>query len=180
MSSRDGWKAGDSTSNGFWEGLIRILFGTDDSGKNAFDSFGYGMTSGTFWGDPTDTVQFRTGGGFVGWLVDLKNKLVSVIPGGDGACGVIQNPFVRIGGMVLGIVATFFSGGTVGGFNVAANIALSFAISTAMSFIVPIAGKILTNDLITGDEMGGTAGNAITSAGVPFKVKRPIVLVCLP
>jgi len=163
LSARDGWKAGAATSEGFWDGLTRILFGKDpNSGKNAFESAGYAIMTGQIF-DPTETMEFRTGGGFVGWLVNLKDTILSFIPGGSSACKIIQNPITRIGSLAVGIIASVF---TFGGFdvgNAVANGALSMIIAAVISFMIPLAGNILTGNLVPDGIQGQAAGNATTS-----------------
>ena len=60
-------------------------------------------------------MAYRTGGGFVGALVGIKDMIQGLFPGGRDAarkvCGVVQNVFFRVGSAVVGIAAAVFSGG---------------------------------------------------------------------
>jgi len=166
-SSRDGWKAGVATAVGFWDGLVRTFFGTDpDTGKNAFQSAGFAMlTPGNFF-DPTETAQFRTGSGWPGKLLDFKNTIDHYTTlAGHSACSFVQNPITRIGGAIIGIAASIFTGGGFPATQIAGGLALGYIISTVISFIIPLAAKTIAGDLVPDDIQGQSAGNAFTSGG---------------
>ncbi|MCL2807428.1 MAG: M23 family metallopeptidase [Coriobacteriia bacterium] len=169
LSSVDGLKAGKATTAG-WHTAGELLFKVDpNTGQNAFQSFGYGMMSGNFWGDELDTMEFKLGGGFVGDLVDIKNQVINLVSPGNpdavrDACGVIQNPFVRAGSLVVGVAAMFVPGVNAAQIaKVAVTVGIAIGLFAAISFLVPVVTRMLTGDLVGPDTMGGSAGNAMTS-----------------
>jgi len=165
-SSVDGMKAGEGTPAG-WEVLGNMLFTEDpNTGQTAFQSFGYGMISGDFWGDPEDTMEFKTGGGLVGGMMDVRNEVLKLIPGGSSAarqvCGFIQNVFVRIGSAIIGIVAAIASGGATLSQIIPQGL-LWGALFAGVSFMVPVVARMLAGEFVGPDTIGGSAGNALTS-----------------
>jgi hypothetical protein len=169
QSSFDGLRAGQGTAAGF-QALGEMLFTPDkETGKSAFESYGYSMMSGNGLGDALDTMAFRTGGGFVGTLVDIKNMISDAVPGSRDAvravCGVVQNFFFRAGSFVVGIIAGVASGSVTIDATIVGNGLLQLGLSLVLSFMMPIVTDMMTGDLVGADTKGEAAGNALTSGG---------------
>lgn len=135
-----------------------------DFGKSAYDSQG---ARTAFYNDaPTlsaRSAQFTVGGGLVGKLASVNDDLTQALGGSreniKETCGIVQNPFVRVGSLTLGIIAGIASGGT--------SLAISASASVALSLAAPILTAYL-RDMIAGevvgpDTEGVDAGNAIFS-----------------
>lgn len=173
LSSVSGLKFGVATPAG-GQAIGELLFTKDpETGKNAFETFAWQMISGG-WGDPTETMTYRSGGGLPGNLkqiADFFANLVSV--GNPGAvrstCGFIQNPITRVASVAIGIVATVISIGAFPTAQAVGNLVISGALGIITSYLIPIAAKTLAGELVTPGIVGGSASSAaISGAGAAF------------
>lgn len=121
-----------------------------DTGKDAYSSAGYNLVAyGTTEPLSARDQRLMIGGGMVGTLDVINQVIAIVVNGGDRdpklvaeKCGYIQNLFVRVAGIGIGIVA---GAGTAGIFTVA-----SIAGSTIISMALPLLEARLA-DMIKGD-----------------------------
>ena len=133
-------------------------------GKNAFDSEGAKVA---FYNDaPTldsRASQYTVGGGLVGTLASVNDKINDVIPGTReqkrSTCKTIQHPITRGVSLVVGVVAAFFSGGGTA----IASIGASVAISAALPLLEAYLKDMLAGETVSKDTKGVDAGNAIFS-----------------
>ncbi len=112
--------------------------------------------------------QFLTGGGLVGDLDNILNVVLSYIPGGRGSantvCGVLGNPFIQGGSVIVGIAAWIFPGTDVAmGVKEGVMVALGVA-GAAASIILPgMLKDIIAGQLIDKSVVGEAAGDALVS-----------------
>lgn len=110
----------------------------------------------------------------------------------DSACGFVKSGWgqtIVIGGALVGAVVAFFSGGASLGWGVAAQIAVSAAISVAIALLTPKLVDMAAGTMIDGKENGNQSVNATTSGmgaynhqtasarGVPVLNKNSVSLV---
>lgn len=140
-----------------------------DYNKSAFDA--QAIKAGFYNDAPTlnsRSQNFLVGGGLVGTLDGVRNKVARIIGGSTPKdvkdnCSVVQNIFVRIGAAAVGIGAGALSFGA----STIASFAASVAISMAMPLIQSYLGKIAAGKVVSSATKGVDAGNAIFSgAGV--------------
>lgn len=84
----------------------------------------------------------------------------------DDTCEFIKSGWgqtIVFGTAIVGAVVAFFSGGASLGWGTAAQIAVSVAIGVAIAMLTPKLIDMAAGRMITGDENGNQAGNAITS-----------------
>ncbi len=174
MVTADQIKAGDADGDSAKRigDLGSILSSQDPETKYTFaDSFGYQYAAENKLVQNTkshqiDTAQiypYRLGSGLTGTLLGIASSLNSVIPGGPTTCKVVGNLFFQIGTGVLVIVADLFTGGGVSIGGIAMGLAPSIAFAFAEQIATPILARSVAGAIITGDERGMAAGNAITS-----------------
>lgn len=185
MTTADAIKAGEATPEQV-EYLGNILTSTNSEGKSATDSYGYKFAAyGETGGMPkisnainseeeailADEVLRYTNG----QLVD-KNTLTDIIKlidngGGstdsaDKACGFVKSGWgqtILIGTAVLGVGVAVFTGGVSLGWGAALQATASISLSIAVVMLSPKLAEMATGTLVTGDENGNQAGNAIVS-----------------
>ncbi len=181
-NSADVVKAGDSTPEQaeLWG---NILTSANSQGKTATDSYGfkyaaYGDTAGKPSSNVTtdeeaviadETLRYTNG-----QLVSqgVMATIVNLIPSGgtteaaDQACDVVKSGWGQaaiIGTAVVGAVTAFFTAGASLSWGAAAQIGASAAIGVAMGMLMPKLVDMASGALVTGDENGNEAGNAIVS-----------------
>ncbi len=130
-------------------------------GKNAFDSEG---AKAAFYNDAANLTaqaqQFTVGGGLVGTLASVNSKIQSVVGDNpEATCGKIQNPWVRGGSFVVGLLLGVGSGGTT----IAAGVALSGAAAAALPVLEAYLKDMLAGETVGPDTKGVDSGNAIFS-----------------
>lgn len=88
--------------------------------KSAMDAVLLSMSTNGGVAPPTETrAQFMVGMGASTVLASIASTAVNIAKGGalqtlsQSACGIIQNPFVRAGGIVLSVIAAIGSGGSI-------------------------------------------------------------------
>lgn len=121
-------------------------------GKSAFDSEGYKVAA--YNDAPTLSArasQFAIGGGLIGSLSKFNSK----VPG-DKECGFVQNPFVRTGSLVLGILAGIGSGGGT----IVASVAISSGIALALPILESYLKDILAGTAVSSKTHDVDVGNA--------------------
>lgn len=140
-------------------------FGVDNPfyGKSAYDSPGYKTAA---YNDAPSlnarSQQYMVGGGLSGTLSGVMSTVENAITfnngGGSirGTCGFIQSPWVRAGGLVLGVFAAIGSFGIATGISIAASVAVSFA----LPFLEAMLADIVAGTVIGEDIKGVDAGNA--------------------
>lgn len=132
---------------------------------SATDSLGYKFAA---YGDSSASKRsmnianrFLTGGGFTGDLVGFTNAIESYFPGGrQGArqtCGVLANPVVQGGSLILGVAALFIPGVNVAGelIKVGAIAAVGYGISLLPALLSDIIAGTVTDNI-----SGEASGNA--------------------
>jgi hypothetical protein len=140
---------------------------------SATDSFGYkyaayGDTSGS-QSSMNIANRFMAGGGMVGQLSAVSNTIYDFFGNGDRAsarqaakntCGVLANPVVQVGSVLIGIAALLVPGVNVGAqiAKTAAVAAVGIGISLIPSLLADMVAGTVT-DGIAGEE----SGNAIAS-----------------
>lgn len=165
----DAAKAGAAsyTQTGF---LGNILTKPDNKGRTFADSFGYNYATYGMLGDPTETFKYKLGGGLTGRLLGFKNTLSQY--GANSSCNFITNPFVQLGGFIGYIALSIATAGTVTAGSVITSIAGSVALATAFSVVqivvTPMLVRMVAGGLVTGDENGKDAGNAIVAGAGAF------------
>lgn len=154
------------------EALTTTVVDSADTTKtlvaSATDSFGYKYAE---YGDAGASEQslsianrFMAGGGFVGEMSAATAALMSVIPGGrqgaSNTCGVLANPFVQGGSIILGVAALLVPGANVtkAVVSAAAGAAVGITLAVLPGLLMDIVAGTVTDDIV-----GEEAGNAITS-----------------
>lgn len=123
--------------------------------KSAYDSAG---AKTAFHNDApvltAQSQQFTVGGSLLGTLSGV-NDAIDSIPGIDKACGVVQNPFVRMASLAIGI----------GGFGIgtAASGSASYALSLATPLLEAYLKDMLAGEVVSSKTKGPAAGDAIFS-----------------
>ncbi len=132
-------------------------------GSNAYDSFGYHLAAyGSAPPLNARAQRFMIGGGMVGTLDGVNQMIARIVNGGDPnpqqvseKCGYIQNPFVRGGALIVGVIA---GAGTFG-----LSTALMITGSAMVSMALPLIEARLA-DMIKGDTFkdinGADSGDA--------------------
>lgn len=173
MTTADQIKAGEADGDAAQSigDLGSVLSSRDpDTGTSFSDSFGYQYAAyGTLIKakdsnqvDTSQTLKYSLGVGMTGAILAITNKLNSV-PGFKGGCTFIGNPIVQIVGVAANLAAAFFTGGSsiVATAAIGASAGIAFAIAEQIA--TPLLARMLAGAIITGDEHGRDAGNAITS-----------------
>ena len=176
LSTADTIKAGQNPDPKNIEFLGKNLTNTikdpDNPSKtlvgSATDSFGYKYAA---YGDATASNKslnisnrFKAGGGFSGDIDATLNTIYSFVPGGKsslrGTCGVLGNPFVQAGSLIVGIASLFVPGANVGKIIVSGVAAA--AVGVAMAILPDLIADTLAGS-VTDDISGEESGNAIAS-----------------
>jgi len=139
-------------------------------GKNAFDSPGYQVAAYKKPQRLTAQDKMYSLGGSFG-VKELLQKIGLNRFGGDGTlkslartCGVVQNPFVQVAGILLSLGVGILSGGT----SVIASAAFSAALGASIPFIEGMLIDVLAGNIITEDMTSVDSGNAIFAGSAGF------------
>lgn len=161
-NTADAIKAGEATNESI-QAIGEMLTSVSKlDGLTAFDSYGWNWIAYGLLGDPTDTAEFKVGGGLPGDMTSFANK-VKELAGGGEICNFIQNPGVRVGSALIGIVAAVFSGGTITTAQVVANVALAGGLSLIQAFSMPLIADMVAGEFVNDTTIGNSAGNAYVS-----------------
>lgn len=171
MVAADQIKAGDADGDTAEQigDLGSILSSRDpETGGTFSDSMGYQYAAdGRLVQDPDtkkiDTGQifpYIAGGGLAGSLLTVANQL-DEIPGIKKGCKILDNTMVQITAGAISIVSVAFGFGSVSGLVLSASAGLAFAVAETIA--TPLLARAVAGAIVTGDEFGQDAGNAITS-----------------
>lgn len=129
--------------------------------KSAFDSDGYKVAQYNEAPILSGAAQQYTVGGSGGVLSALSaaNTSIKTILGDNprDTCKVVQNGFVRVGSMIVGVAVGALSGGSSIVLNLAANTAFSIAMGYAEQMLI----DLVAGTAIDKNTTGAQAGNAI-------------------
>ena len=134
--------------------------------KSATDSFGYKYAAYGDTGTMPDTAaMFLAGGGLTGTLIGVTSKINDVLGGNaEKTCGVLNNPFVGAGSLVVGIGTMLIPGANTVRFSSLAKDALmSAGIGIALAVLPALLQDIIAGVLVDKTTVGEAAGDAITS-----------------
>lgn len=190
MNTADAIKAGDATPEEVAY-LSDILTSTNSEGRSATDSHGYRYAaySDIFNTSDFDTsvegdqltdaatdknvIQNETSKYVNGQILpdNLMSKIVSAlkqtnVSAADNFCGTVKSWQGQVAIFTLavgGLIAAFFTGGGTLGVGVALQVAAGVVASVVLAVITPKLIDMAKGEMITGDENGNEAGNAITS-----------------
>lgn len=173
MTTADQIKAGDAdgdTAQSIGD-LGSVLSSRDpETGQSFSDSFGYQYAAyGTLIKakdsnqvDTGQTLKYSLGVGMTGAILAITNQL-NKFPGVKSGCKFIGNPIVQIVGVAANLAAAFFSGGSSIAGTLAVGVSAGVAFAVAEQIATPMLARMIAGAVITGDENGRDAGNAITS-----------------
>lgn len=181
-NTADAMKAGVSTPEQA-ELMGKMVTSVNSQGKSATDSYGYKYAAyGDTAGKPSSEVTNDTDAKiadetlrYVNGQLVSQNALTTIIniisangttKTADDVCGFVKSGWGQaavIGTAVVGAVAAFFSAGTSLGWGAAAQVGASVAVGVAIGMITPKLIDMASGALVTGDENGNEAGNAIVS-----------------
>lgn len=138
-------------------------------GANAFDSAGYHTAA---YNDApiltSQDMQFLIGGALVGKLSTVLDAIADFFGGRENirdSCKVVQNPWVRGVGLVVGIISAVGSFGVLTAVSIGGSVVMGFA----QPFLEAMLADILAGDSVNGDTEGVDAGNAnFAGAGALF------------
>jgi hypothetical protein len=190
MNTADVVKAGDAAPEEVAY-LSKILTSVNSEGKSATDSPGYSYAAfgDTFRTGDFDT---SANGRELSDAAVSKNAIINetsryvngqIIPGNvigklvskvgasdfsaaDSTCGVVkswQGQAIIFTAAIGGAIAAFFSGGTSAAAGAALQVGAMATAAVALAIVTPKLMDMAKGDLITGDENGNEAGNAIVS-----------------
>lgn len=161
-NTADAIKAGEATNESI-QAIGEILTSVSQfDSRTFFDSYGWNWIAYGLLGDSTDTAEFRVGGGLPGDMTSFANK-VKELAGGGEMCNFIQNPGVRVGSALIGIVAAVFSGGTITAGNVVGSATFAAGLSIVQQFSMPIIADMAAGEFVNETTIGNSAGNAYVS-----------------
>lgn len=135
------------------------------TGKTATDSFGYKYAAYSEAGTmPTSATQYLAGGGLTGSLIGITSIIDKNLPANKKVCGVLKNPFVAGGSLIVGIGLFFVPGANVaiGAWDIAKGVGIA-ALAIATAYIPAALGDIVAGVLVDKTTVGESAGDAITS-----------------
>jgi len=183
MNTADAIKAGDATPEQV-EYLGNIVTSTNSQGKSATDSYGYGYAAyGDVGGKPTsdnatienaqiadETLRYTNGQlvstGVMATIIGFVSNGGTTTAAADDACKFVKSGWgqtILIGTAVAGAAVAIFSGGISLGWGTAAQVGASATLAIAIASLTPKLIDMASGTLVTGDENGNEAGNAITS-----------------
>ena len=183
MNTADAIKAGDATPEQV-EYLGNIVTSTNSQGKSATDSYGYGYAAyGDVGGKPTldtntleeaqladETLRYTNGqlvsNGAMAKIISFVSNGGTTTAAADDACKFVKSGWgqtILIGTAVAGAAVAIFSGGVSLGWGTGVQIAASTTLAIAIASLTPKLSDMASGTLVTGDENGNEAGNAITS-----------------
>jgi hypothetical protein len=128
-------------------------------GKNALDSQGYQLAAyGAVPKLDARGLQYTIGGGaLMGTLSGINTFIKNNVKGDN--CKLIQNNWVRVGSILVGIVAGAV---TLGG-SLVASVGVSVGIGMALPILENYLAQMVAGTVVSGDTSGVDAGNAIFS-----------------
>ncbi len=173
MTTADQIKAGEADGDAAQPigDLGSVLSSRDpDTGTSFSDSFGYQYAA---YGslikakdsnevDTNQTLKYSLGVGMTGILLSITNQL-NKFPGVKDSCKFIGNPLVQIVGVAANLAAVFFCAGCSTPATIAMGVSAGVAFAIAEQIATPLLARMIAGAIITGDEHGRDAGNAITS-----------------
>ena len=134
--------------------------------KTATDSFGYKYAAYGDTGTMPDTAaMFLAGGGLTGTLTGVTSKINDILGNkAEETCGVLNNPFVGAGSLVVGIGTMLIPGAnTVRFSSLAKDVTISAGIGIALAVLPSLLQDIIAGVLVDKTTVGEAAGDAITS-----------------
>lgn len=161
-NTADAIKAGEATNEAIQAIGETLTSVSELDGLTAFDSYGWNWIAYGLLGDPTDTAEFKVGGGLPSDMTSFANKAKELAAGGE-LCNFIQNPGVRVGSALIGIVAAVFSGGTVTAAQIGASVSIAAGLSVIQSFSMPLIADMVAGEFVNDTTIGNSAGNAYVS-----------------
>lgn len=184
MNTADAIKAGSATPEQSTY-FANIITSTNSEGKSIGDSYGYKYAA---YGEaPTKPVVSETSTANEALLADEVNRytngqiisgniLASIVSAvgaqngttraADDICKFEKSGWgqsILFGTAIVGGVVAFFTGGLSLGWGTVAQVGASVAIGIAMGLLTPKLIDMVSSTLVTGDENGNEAGNAIAS-----------------
>lgn len=105
-------------------------------------------------------LQFAIGGGLVGGLATVMDKVSGVLGGRENVrskCSVIQSWWARTAGLIAGVVSAVGSFGATTAITIGASIAIGFA----MPYLEAALADIIAGVVVSGATKGVDSGNAI-------------------
>ncbi len=135
-----------------------------DYGKSGFDSAGFKAAA---YNESSvlsaRSQQYMTGGGLTGTLAGVNDTITGMLGNNPDAvrttCNVVQNVWVRVIGLTIGVIAAIGSFGTL----TAISIGASLALSMAAPFLEAMLTDIVAGQVIGPSTVGVEAGDAIFS-----------------
>lgn len=151
--------------------MMTYLNSKDKNGKTMFNSSGW-----HYWTNPKadknnfsfskfdieERNKYAVGGGFTGTLASVDHTLNETI-GAGRTCKTVNNPFVQLGGFIVGIGAGIFTGGIFTATNLAVNLGVGAVVNVAVSVATEMLTPIIAGTVIHGGETGTAVGNALVS-----------------
>jgi hypothetical protein len=140
--------------------------------KSAFDSDGYKIAQYNDAPILSGAAQQYTVGGSGGLLSALSaaNASIETILGNNprDTCKVVQNGFVRVGSLIVGVAVGALSGGSSIVLNLAANTAFSIAMGYAEQMLIDLVAGTAVDKNTTGAQAGNAifAGTAVVMSRV--------------
>lgn len=185
VNTADAIKAGDATPEQVAY-LGTILTSTNSQGKSATDSYGYkyaaygDVSSHPVTGNEGQTMEEANLADEVlryvnGQLVsdNIMASIINTVSGGGGTTAAADETckFVKsgwgqaalVGTAIAGAVAAFATAGISLGWGTVAQVGASVSVGVALGLLTPKLVEMASGTLVTGDENGNEAGNAIVS-----------------
>lgn len=140
--------------------------------KSAFDSDGYKIAQYNEAPILSSAAQQYTVGGSGGVLSALTaaNGTIKTVLGDNprNTCGVVQNGFVRVGSLIVGVAIGALSGGSSIMLNLVANTTFSIAMSYAEQMLIDLVAGTAVDKNTTGAQAGNAifAGTAVVMGRV--------------
>ena len=135
-------------------------------GKSAFDSPGYKVAAYNEAPKLSSiSQQYTVGGtgGLLGALSTFNAQAANFVVNPRETCNFVQNGFVRVGSLIVGIAFGAVSGGTTIAVTAGVNIALDVALSFAEKMLIDLAAGTAVDETTTGAQAGDAifAGSAV-------------------
>ncbi len=164
-------KAGDATAGdaAFIGSMLTSIYSFQNGtkSKSATDSFGYRYAAHGDRGIDDNATQYLAGGGLGGKMSGALNTIYSAIPGGktgaNATCKFLNNTYVQITSLVVGIVLWLIPGGqAISGAKLAGQAALAIAMFAAQAYLPALLADLVAGRLIDESSIGESAGNIMT------------------
>lgn len=161
-------KAGDAKPEDVtYVGDILTKIVNDENGnvsKAATDSFGYRYAAYGDAGINREASPYVAGASFGGDIQTAVSMILALLPGSkagmEQSCGVLANPFVQVGSLIVGAVGFFVGASEV---KITIQAAIAPAIAIVGLFLPAMIGTILAGNLVDKNTYGEASGNIITS-----------------